>query len=166
MRAVVELYDGSMVLPLLRRIDPETLRWIITVILALGVGVIAGLVWSFSIRHAEPVTLVADTDVGSATVTLEGFRDGALRGRSVGIVRLFAGRDPISIASDGSFAVDHPGFHIDTVTVQVPRGMQFVASKNGKKYYSVTSAGGERITPRNRVYFPDARSAELAGYRP
>jgi hypothetical protein len=50
------------------------------------------------------------------------------------------------------------------VTVPVPPGMRFVASKKGKKYHAVDSASGERIAPENRVYFPDAASAERAGY--
>ena len=39
-----------------------------------------------------------------------------------------------------------------------------VASKRGKKYYSVGSAAEESLTPDNRIYFPDAASAERAGY--
>ena len=50
------------------------------------------------------------------------------------------------------------------IEVRVPAGMQFVASRKGKKYYAVDSAGGERIVPKNRVYFETAQEAESAGY--
>ncbi len=40
----------------------------------------------------------------------------------------------------------------------------FVASKSGKKYYSVESAGGKKIKEENRVYFKTEKEAEAAGY--
>lgn len=156
-----EPYHRSM----LRRIDLDTLLWVATLMLAVAIGVCIGCLWSYVAHDAEPLMTVPGTRDGIATVTLEGFRDGLFRGRSSGTIRLFVGDDPVEIAPDGSFAMDHPGFHIEEVTVRVPSGMAFVASKKGKKYYGVTSAGGERIAPNNRVYFPDARSAEAAGYR-
>jgi hypothetical protein len=47
----------------------------------------------------------------------------------------------------------------------IPDGMKFVASSKGKKYYPVFSASGNRITPKNRLYFRTAKEAEIAGYR-
>jgi small subunit ribosomal protein S1 len=41
----------------------------------------------------------------------------------------------------------------------------FVASKSGKKYYAVDSAGGKKIKAENRVYFKDEKEAEAAGYK-
>lgn len=40
----------------------------------------------------------------------------------------------------------------------------FVASKNGSKYYPAGSPGEKRIRPENRVYFDTALDAEMAGY--
>lgn len=40
----------------------------------------------------------------------------------------------------------------------------FVASKNGGKYYKAGSSGEKRIRPENRVYFETALDAEMAGY--
>lgn len=40
----------------------------------------------------------------------------------------------------------------------------FVASKNGGKYYPVGSSGEKRIREENRIYFETALDAELAGY--
>ncbi len=53
----------------------------------------------------------------------------------------------------------------NVIEVFVPAGMQFVASRKGKKYYAVDSAGGEKLTPENRVYFRTAAEAEAAGYQ-
>lgn len=147
-----------------RRLDPADLVWVASVSLALAVGVLSCLIASFAARDARPAMVQAGSGSLAAAVTLEGFRDGLLRGHAAGPVRLFVGQSPVAIEPDGSFSLDHPGFHVHEVTVHVPAGMAFVASKNGKKYHSVTSAAGERIVPANRVYFKDAASAEAAGF--
>lgn len=146
------------------RIDSEDLLFASSVTLALSVGVFVGLVCSFSMRDSRPPIAVSGSGATVAAVTFDGFRDGLLRGRSAGPVRLFAGDLAVEVAPDGTFAFDHPGFHIEEVTVPVPPGMRFVASRKGKNYYPVASAGGGRIAPGNRVYFPDAGSAEAAGF--
>jgi small subunit ribosomal protein S1 len=48
--------------------------------------------------------------------------------------------------------------------VEAPEGMQFVASKDGKKYYAVDSAAGKKIKADKRVYFATEAEAEEAGY--
>jgi hypothetical protein len=148
-----------------RRPDPDALAAAASVVLALGAGVLCGLVGSLAVREV-PVTVRSGCGAAVAVVTLDGFRDGMFRGKAVGPLRLYAGEDPVDVAPDGTFAFDRPGFRIEDVTVVVPPGMAFVASRKGKKYYSVTSAAGERIAPANRVYFPDAASAESAGFSP
>lgn len=119
-------------------------------------------VLSDTARH--PPSIVTQSGGSVATVVLDGFRDSALRGRTAGDVRLFVQESAVEIDSDGSFAITHPAFGVEIVSVQVPEGMHFVASKRGKKYYDVTSAGGNQITPENRVYFRTAGEAEAAGY--
>lgn len=47
---------------------------------------------------------------------------------------------------------------------EVPEGMMFVASKDGKKYYSVDAAAGKKIKGDKRVYFATEAEAEEAGY--
>lgn len=49
-------------------------------------------------------------------------------------------------------------------TVEVPEGMNFVASKEGKKFYAVDSASGKKIKAEKRVYFKDEDEAKEAGY--
>lgn len=148
---------------LLRRFDPEVLLQVSNLAFALGAGVLVGLVCSLAVREV-PVAVRSGSGATVVAVTFDGFRDGLLRGRSAGPIRLFAGDEAVEVAADGSFAFDHPGFHIEEVTVPVPAGMKFVASRKGKKYYSVISAAGERIAPANRVYFPDEASARAAGF--
>ena len=43
---------------------------------------------------------------------------------------------------------------------------QFVASKNGKKYFTLTCSGAKTIKAENRVYFGSQDEAKKAGYEP
>lgn len=43
---------------------------------------------------------------------------------------------------------------------------QFVASKNGTKYYPLGCAGADRISENNKVWFASAMAAIDAGYAP
>lgn len=47
---------------------------------------------------------------------------------------------------------------------KVEKAEQWVASKSGKKYYSIESTAGKKIKEENRVYFATANEAEKAGY--
>lgn len=137
-----------------------------TMLLAFGAGSLAGLVCAFAFDvEAHPPTIVRGSGQVVAAITLEGFRDGALRGNAAG-VRVFARDEAVPLAPDGSFVIVHPAFRIEEVSVPIPPGMRFVASKNGKKYYKVDSASGERIAPQNRLYFADSVAAEAAGFKP
>jgi hypothetical protein len=40
----------------------------------------------------------------------------------------------------------------------------YVASKNGKLYYSATCSGAKRISAKNEIWFADKIEAEKAGY--
>lgn len=134
--------------------------------LAFSAGSLAGLVCAFAFDvQSHPPNIVHASGSLVASIMLEGFRDGALRGTAAG-VRVFARDEAVALAPDGSFAIVHPAFRIEEVSVPVPPGMRFVASKNGKKYYRVDSASGECIAPQNRVYFRDSASAESAGFLP
>lgn len=149
----------------LRLVSAEQMLWCTAIMLSFLVGALGGSIAMLRARiHADVPMTVADTPSDKASVVLEGFRDGALRGRAAGTVRLFAQEEAVAIDARGSFAIVHPAFRIEEVTVPVPPGMRFVASKRGSKYYAVDSAGGSNIVPENRVYFPDAASAEAAGF--
>ena len=146
------------------RIPAERALLVACIVLAFACGSVSGLVCAFAYGvEARPPALVHASGSVAPAVTLQGFRDGALRGNAVG-VRLFARDVPVDVAPDGSFALVHPAFRVEEVSVPVPPGMRFVASKNGRKYHAVDSASGERIAPQNRVYFPDAAAAERAGF--
>lgn len=44
------------------------------------------------------------------------------------------------------------------------KGKNFVASKNGKMYYSLGCSGAKRIKPENEIWFSTKEEAEKSGY--
>ena len=54
----------------------------------------------------------------------------------------------------------------NTETVKEMAQGQFVASKNGTKYYFPWCAGANRIKDENKVWFSSADEAKKAGYQP
>ena len=48
----------------------------------------------------------------------------------------------------------------------LPEGMQYIASKQGKYYYSVLDPRSFKVTPKNRVYFAKSSEAEKMGFLP
>ena len=142
------------------------LRWSTLCAVACAAS-LAGAVAAFALRtELDPPVVLRGSGSAVAAVSIERFRDGALRGHAAGPVRLFLGGKAVDVAPDGAFAADVPALRVEEVGVAVPEGMAFVASRKGKKYYKVDSSSGERIAPQNRVYFRDEASAEAAGFLP
>lgn len=79
-------------------------------------------------------------------------------------MRFFIGSTLIASGS-GSFHAPAASLLKNVITVQVPSGMRYVASKRGKNYYPVDSSTGEGIVPENRIYFETAAEAIAAGYK-
>lgn len=138
-------------------------------VLLLLIGVCAGMAMGMASAFLwESDALVFEVDDAAAalpTVVIEAAPAGRFEGRLYGDARLLLGSDLVAQGS-GAFAGVMNGSLPIVVEVPVPPGMKYVASKTGKKYYDVTSAMGNRLLPKNRVYFPDRQSAEAAGYKP
>ena len=105
-----------------------------------------------------------DTREGVPVVRLDRIVNGELRGTLNGDARLFLGDRLVTVQS-GSFRIPANELLMNFITIEVPEGMKFVASKKGTYYYPVASSNGEAIVPANRVYFNDEESARAAGYR-
>jgi hypothetical protein len=66
----------------------------------------------------------------------------------------------------------------DTVTIQSPTPLDnivtdsagvaknYVASKSGTRYYTLTCSGASRIKEENKIYFSSSAAAKAAGYTP
>jgi hypothetical protein len=100
--------------------------------------------------HATPVFFIV-TIVLSGTL---GFGLGRLS-------RLEEGREPVRIVDDSPVV----STQAKAVTTAGARG-NYVASKNGTKYYLLGCAGVSRIKEENKVYFATKEAAEKAGLGP
>lgn len=73
--------------------------------------------------------------------------------------------EPITLTSSSSTTntkiVNQPNIQTSTNT---DTDNQFVASKNGKRYYLKSCSGAKRIKPENIVSFESRELAEAAGY--
>lgn len=54
---------------------------------------------------------------------------------------------------------------IEETKGQQQREKRYVASKNGKMYYSIGCSGAKRIKPENEVWFSTKEEAEKSGYK-
>lgn len=116
-------------------------------------------------QQSTPITLETATGATVPVVEITGIADGYLRGSIQGDVRFFLAGQQILPQSGGVLLASPAPLLQETVSVLVPEGMHFVASSRGTKYYAVTEAAAQRITPENRIYFATAAAAEAAGYR-
>jgi len=134
-------------------------------LLACVFGYLAGRIVTCRIDLPQTsMTLTEDTRPPVPTVRIDGVRNGYLEGVIIGEGRLVFGGHPIVTDGSGAFRVPANPILTNAITVTVPEGMRFVASKSGKKYYPVGSSGGAQIVPINRVYFRTVADAEAAGY--
>ena len=115
-------------------------------------------------RGGQPITFQEDTRPLDPTINIEGIRNGLLYGSIKGSARVFIGNNILT--QSGVFALDASSLLTNEIAVVVPDNVQFVASVRGKKYYPVFSSAGERITPKNRIYFQTQQEADAAGYLP
>ncbi|MEK7591500.1 MAG: hypothetical protein AAB489_04835 [Patescibacteria group bacterium] len=133
--------------------------------LLLLIGYLIGRLITNIALPVPTIAVVPDTREPVPVVRLTGVHNGVLEGNAVGEVRFFLGDRRVLTGSGGAIRADVGSFFVNEVSIVVPEGMQFVASKQGKYYYPVDSSDGERLTPSNRLYFRDAASAEKAGYK-
>lgn len=136
-----------------------------SVLLALFLGVIIGVIMQRSHLSSSIPLVITEEDISEVpVVVLNGIRDNKVTGEMQGDVRLIIGNTVAVPDGSGSFAVQEDDFLVNRITVNVPPGARFVASKRGKKYYPIGSASAEALTPQNRIYFETAEQAEQAGY--
>ena len=113
---------------------------------------------------SAPLSLTPDTRPRVPVVRLEHVQDSYLIGRIDEDVRLFVGDEYVLPTASGTFRIPAGPLLINEVSVIIPEGMHFVASKRGKYFYPVASPQGERLSPSNRVYFRTAEEAIANGY--
>ncbi|MDH5442416.1 MAG: hypothetical protein OEX08_02330 [Candidatus Nomurabacteria bacterium] len=71
---------------------------------------------------------------------------------------------PYLSSSDSTIPIQAGAFFAETG--ETTKNGQFVASRNGSKYYAVWCGGVSRIKESNKIYFNSESSARGAGYGP
>ena len=142
----------------------DTIHAVLLLFLGFCAGASVGIASAFLYRSDSLPFELHELAPAIPTVIIEAAPAGTVEGRLEGDARLLLGNDLVASGS-GSFRGIMQGSLPRVVEVLVPPGMKYVASKTGKKYYDVTSAMGNRLLPKNRVYFPDRASAEAAGFK-
>lgn len=140
-------------------------------ILMIGIGIGYSLGYFRAVRASFPeIKEVADQNPGIATIRLLGVKNGQLTGEVIGQkARLaYSTKDILSLEPGSSFIIPLSGITLSQYysASTLPEGVQFIASKSGKYYYSVLDKRSFSITPKNRVYFADNLEAERMGYLP
>lgn len=55
-------------------------------------------------------------------------------------------------------------YKVESSKQEIQKEKMYVASKNGKLYYTASCSGAKRISEKNRVWFASASDAEKSGY--
>ncbi len=154
-------------------IKKELINAILSAILILTIGLTSGYSLGYfrSAKTAFPkINEVTDLNPGIATIKFLKLEGGMLKGEIAGQkARLAYSMEHIEDIKPGeSFEI--PIYKVSLGQYysarDLPEGMQYIASKNGKYYYSVLSSKAFGITPKNRVHFSTKEEAEKMGYLP
>jgi hypothetical protein len=127
--------------------------------------VLASRIAIVPLASARPLSIVPDVRPPVCTVVLRGVFNGKIAGTVQGEVRFFIGDDLVLPDSSGAFLVPAGVLRTDIRTIDMPDGMQFVASKKVKRFYPVESSQGQGLAPANRIYFSSEKEARAAGFR-
>ena len=128
-------------------------------------GYVLGRIVTMHNIPIDSISVSHDVREEIPVVSLDAVRDSNFVGSIRGNVRFFIDDEQVIASSDHLFSVPAGTLLTNEIGVIVPEWAQFVASKNGTKYYPVFSASGDRISPQNRLYFRSAAEAEGKGYK-
>lgn len=142
-------------------------------VLILLIGLTSGycLGYFHSARADMPeVTEVSDLNPGISTIKFLKLENGLLKGEVIGRkARLAYSPENIQDIQIGD-TFEIPIYQVTLgqyyTARDLPEGTQFIASKQGKYYYSVLDPKSFAITPKNRLYFGDETHAKNMGYLP
>lgn len=140
-------------------------------ILTIGISIGYSLGYFQAVRASFlDIKEIPDTNPQIAIIKLLEVKNGQLIGEIAGQkVRLaYSTKNIEDIEPDGKFSIPLNGITLGQYysAESLPKGTQFIASSQGKYYYSVLDPKSFSITPKNRVYFTDGAQAEKRGYLP
>lgn len=119
-------------------------------------------------HHFPDLKWTKDLNEGISVVKLMEVKNGRLRGEISGEKTrvAYSAENILTVEPGEAFEIPLHEINLNTYyqARHLPKGTLFIASKNGKYYYSVFDKQAFSIAEKNRLYFSDAEKAEAAGY--
>lgn len=143
----------------------------ITLTLILTIGLLTGYTVGYyraAKNNFPEIEFVDEINTGIPTIKLMEVRSGKLIGEIVGQkTRIaYSPDDIVDLDIGEKFEILLNEINLQTYykTDVIPEDAQFIASKNGKYYYSVFDKRALNLSEKNRIYFSNASEAEKMGY--
>lgn len=151
--------------------NKNLLNTITSISLILSVGLASGYSLGY-FRGKQSVfpqiKTVGEINPGITTIKLMEVRNGKLYGEIVGkSARLaYSANDIIELDKEDEFEIPLNQIQLKSYyqTTDLPKNAQYIASKNGKYYYSIFDKRAFNLSAKNRIYFQTDREAENKGY--
>ena len=150
----------------------EVFHLIISIVLILSIGVFLGYTigyyWSAE-KTLPEIKIVDEINPGIPTIKMMEVKNGILYGELGGKnARIAYAPDKIlEIKNNEAFEIPLNQIRLKDfyVTKSLPEDTSFIASKQGKYYYSVFDKRAFNISTGNRIYFKTKEEAEKSGYQ-
>ena len=151
----------------------DLINLIISITLILSIGLTTGYALGYfyaTIKKFPEIKTVGDINPGVTTVKLLEVKNGQLYGKISGQnARLvYSPDDILELDKESEFQIPLCKINLKDYYVAdaIPDNTQFIASSQGKYYYSILDKRAFNIKESNRLYFPSAEEAEKKGYVP
>lgn len=149
----------------------DLINTVIAALLILGIGLTVGYsLGSFEAKRNSFPTIktVPDINPGISTIQFLEVKNGELIGRITGRkARIAYDTDEIfDLGQDSYFKVPLNAVNLANYyqAERIPEDISYIASSNGKYYYSILDKKALSITPDNRLYFSSSKEAQEEGY--
>lgn len=156
----------------MKRKRTEKINAIILALLILGTGYFSGYTLGYfrAADNAFPeIQTMPELNPGIATLRLMEVKNGQLIGETAGQKMRIAynTQNILELEKNALFSVPIADISLKDYypARSVPADAMFMASREGRYYYSVFEKSAYRISEKNRVFFGSAAEAEKNGYK-
>ena len=151
----------------------EKIKLLILVVLIISTTLLIGFTMGYFQAKAQSfskIEIIDEVNPGITTIKLLEVKGGKLIGKISGRkARLAYNPDNIlELDKESEFEIPLNKIRLKDYYVAdtIPEGILYIASKNGKYYYSIVEKKAFNLSQKNRVYFKTSKEAEAKGYLP
>lgn len=146
----------------------QKLNLIIASISILILGVIIGKLqerMQINAENSEIIILDEDINEGIPYIKILGLKDGELVGTiSNPLIRISTETEIALHDNDLNFTLPFNDILRKNLLINVPTGMNYIASKKGTKFYNIYDKKAAELSPQNHIFFQTKQEATDAGY--